>query len=93
MRHKVKQSLIVLSTAISVMAANAQPDPRAMAEASLNKLSAADAMAVDISIADEAVLHDGFKVRAYREGEVLLSRDDTFVFSRSGFRFLFKCAR
>lgn len=84
MRHKVKQGLIMLSTAMTVMAANAQPDPRAMAEASLNKLSAADAIAVDISIADEAVLHDGFKVRAYREGEVLLSREDGFVFSRSG---------
>jgi hypothetical protein len=84
MRHNVKQGLIVLSTAMTVMAANAQPDPRAMAEASLNKLSAADAMAVDVSIADEAILHDGFKVRAYREGEVLLSRNDGFVFSRSG---------
>ena len=84
MRHKLKQALIVLSTSMTVMAVNAQPDPRAMAEESLDKLSAADAMAVDIAIADEAVLHDGFKVRAFREGEVLLSREDGFVFSRSG---------
>ncbi|MCP4950417.1 MAG: hypothetical protein GY922_01015, partial [Proteobacteria bacterium] len=84
MRYKLKQALIVLSTSMTVMAVNAQPDPRAMAEESLNKLSAADALAVDIAIADEAVLHDGFKVRAFREGEVLLSREDGFVFSRSG---------
>ena len=84
MRHIFKQGLIMLSAAMTVTAANGQPDPREMAEASLNKLSAADAIAVNISIADEAVLHDGFKVRAYREGEVLLSREAGFVFSRSG---------
>ena len=84
MEHKAKQVLIVMSTTMAVMCANAQPDARAIAEASLNKLAAADALAVDISIADEAVLHDGFKVRNYREGDVLLSRQEGFLFSRNG---------
>ena len=62
----------------------ADMDPTALVTESLGKLAAANAMSVDIAIAEEAVLSQGLKIRTLREGSALLNRAGGFRFERKG---------
>ena len=74
----------VLTLAVVSASAHGDADPTALAADSLGRLAKAEAISVDIAIAEEAVLSQGLKIRTLREGSVILSRSQGFKFSRSG---------
>jgi len=82
----MKMSTLSVALIFSGMTAVAQADmdPKALVTESLGKLAAADAMSVDIAIAEEAVLSQGLKIRSLREGSALLNRSGGFRFARKG---------
>ena len=82
----MKMSTLGAALIFSGMTAVAQADmdPKALVTESLGKLAAADAMSVDIAIAEEAVLSQGLKIRSLREGSALLNRSGGFRFARKG---------
>jgi|TARA_B100001079_G_scaffold95452_1_gene81821 hypothetical protein len=81
---KISQFSIILALTLISVAAHGDPDPTDLAAESLGKLAKAEAISVDIAIAEEAVLSQGLKIRTLREGSVVLSRAKGFKFSRSG---------
>ena len=82
----MKFSHLSFAMALAVVSATAHgdADPTALAAESLGRLAKAEAMSVDIAIAEEAVLSQGLKIRTLREGSVVMSRSQGFKFSRSG---------
>ena len=74
----------ILALAVVSATAHGDADPTALAAESLGRLAKAEAISVDIAIAEEAVLSQGLKIRTLREGSVILSRSQGFKFSRSG---------
>ena len=74
----------VLALVVVSATAHGDADPTALAAESLGRLAKAEAISVDIAIAEEAVLSQGLKIRTLREGSVILSRSQGFKFSRSG---------
>ena len=62
-------------------------DPVALMRASIAHLEKADSIAVDFEVAEEAMLSNGLKIRAYRAGSLALQRTPGmhgFVFTRKG---------
>jgi len=81
---KITQLSFVLALAVVSAMAQGDADPTALAAESLGRLAKAEAISVDIAVAEEAVLSQGLKIRTLREGSVIMSRSQGFKFSRSG---------
>jgi hypothetical protein len=79
--------VVLAATASSSKADGHDVDPAAMARASIAHLEGASSISADIHVAEEAVLSSGLKIKALREGKVLLQRTEGkhgFLFSRKG---------
>jgi len=81
---KIGRIGVAMTLAAVTVSAHSHMDPAALAAESLGKLAQAQAISVDVAVAEEAVLSQGLKIRTLREGSVVLSRSDGFKFSRSG---------
>jgi len=81
---KIGRIGVAVMLAAVTVSAHSDIDPTALAAESLGKLAQAQAISVDVAVAEEAVLSQGLKIRTLREGSVVLSRSDGFKFSRSG---------
>lgn len=78
---------LLLAMAGSSNADDHGADPTAMARASLAQLENASSISATIHVAEEAVLSNGFKIKALREGRLLVQRTEGkhgFLFSRKG---------
>ena len=81
---KIGRIGVAVALAAVTVSAHSDMDPAALAAESLGKLAQAQAISVDVAVAEEAVLSQGLKIRTLREGSVIMSRSQGFKFSRSG---------
>jgi hypothetical protein len=88
--HRLLLAAGALSTLCSPVASaqtEAEIDAIALARTSLGHLESAGSIAVDVEVAEEAMLSNGLKIRAYRAGNLAMQRtpgNHGFVFTRRG---------